>query len=40
MKVVTKDIKEAGGFLQLSAGQEAGCEAAVHAMTRLFDLSV
>ena len=37
MKVVKKDIKKAVGCLQLCAGQEAGCEAAIHAMHRIFE---
>ena len=35
MKVVKEDIKKAAGCLQLCAGQEAGCEAAIHAMHRI-----
>ena len=37
MKVVKEDIKKAAGCLQLCAGQEAGCEAAIHAMHRIFE---
>ena len=37
MKVVKEDIKKAVGCLQLCAGQEAGCEAAIHAMHGLFE---
>ena len=36
MKVVKRDLQEAIGSVQLCAGQEAGCEAAVHAMENLF----
>ena len=37
MKVVKEDIKKATGCLQLCAGQEAGCEATIHAMQRIFE---
>ena len=37
MKVVKEDIKKAAGCLQLCAGQEAGCEAAIHAMQKIFE---
>ena len=37
MKVVEEDIKKAAGYLQLCAGQEAGCEAAIHAMHKVFE---
>ena len=30
MKVIKRDIQEAVGCIQLNAGQDAGCEAAVH----------
>ena len=36
MAVVKEDVVNAAGSLQLSAGQPAGCEAAVHAMRQLF----
>ena len=36
MKVVKENIKKAAGCLQLCAGQEAGCEAAIHAMLKTF----
>ena len=36
MKIVKYDLQEAVGATQLCAGQEAGCEAAVHAMERIF----
>ena len=36
MKVVKRDLQEAVGSVQLCAGQDAGCEAAVHAMEHLF----
>ena len=36
MKIVKRDLQEAVGSIQLCAGQDAGCEAAVHAMERLF----
>ena len=32
MMLFTKDITDATGLLQLSAGQEAGAEAVIHAM--------
>ena len=32
----TKDITDAGGLLQLSAGQEAGAEAAIHTVSDIF----
>ena len=37
MKVLKEDIKKAVGCLQLSAGQKAGCEAAIHAMHGIFE---
>ena len=37
MKVVKEDIKKAAGCLQSCAGQEAGCEAAIHAMHKIFE---
>ena len=37
--MVKTDILEAAGNLQLCAGQEAGCETAVHAMQSLFHSS-
>ena len=37
MKTVKPDLQEAVGSLQLCAGQDAGCEAAVHAMAHVFD---
>ena len=37
MKVAKEDIKKAAGCLQLCTGQEAGCEAAIHAMCRIFE---
>ena len=37
MKVVKEDIKKATGCLQLCTGQEVGCEAAVHAMHKIFE---
>ena len=36
-RVLKEDIKECIGPLQVCAGQDAGCEAAVHAMRRLFE---
>ena len=36
MKTTKQDLQRAVGSLQLCAGQDAGCEAAVHAMTRIF----
>ena len=37
MKVVKEDIKKTAGCLQLCTGQEAGCEAAIHAMHKTFE---
>ena len=37
MKVVKEDIKKAAGFLELCAGQEAGSEAAIHGMHKIFE---
>ena len=34
---IRDDIQEAAGPLQLCAGQEAGCEAAVHAVRQMFE---
>ena len=39
MQVVKKDIKKAAGCLQLCAGQEAGFEATIHAMHKIFESS-
>ena len=39
MKVVKKDIEKAAGCLQLYAGQEAGCQAAIHAMHKIFEFN-
>ena len=36
MMTFKKDITDASGPLQLSAGQEAGAEAAIHAMQDIF----
>ena len=36
-RVLSKDIQEAAGPLQLCAGQLSGCESAVHAMRELFE---
>jgi hypothetical protein len=36
MHVLKRDIQNSAGPLQLCVGQEAGCEAAIHAMTRIF----
>ena len=36
MMVFKKDIKDAAGPVQLSAGQEAGAEAAIHPMPDIF----
>jgi len=36
---IKQDILEATGTLQLCAGQKVGCEAAIHAMHRLFQSS-
>ena len=37
LKVVSPDVLRAAGPLQLCAGQDAGCEAAVHALRELFE---
>ena len=37
MNVVADDVRAAAGPLQLCCGQDAGCEAAVHAMRTVFD---
>ena len=37
MKVIKRDIQEAVGCIQLCAGQDAGCETAVHAMEHPFN---
>ena len=37
LHTVGLDIQEAAGSVQLCTGQEAGCEAAVHAMQKIFD---
>lgn len=39
MAIVKKDVISATGPLQLCGGQEAGCEAAVHAMRSVFEAS-
>ena len=36
LSTIKTDIQEAAGTLQLCAGQEAGCEAAIHAMQQIF----
>ena len=36
LRILKKDIEEAAGPLQLCAGQDGGCEAAVHAMKQIF----
>lgn len=36
LSVTGTDVKRAAGAIQLCAGQEAGCEAAIHAMRRIF----
>ena len=36
MRIVKYDLQDAVGTIQLCAGQDAGCEAAVHAMERVF----
>ena len=36
LRILAPDIKEVAGSFQLCAGQEAGCEAAVHAMRKIF----
>lgn len=37
MKIVKHDLQDAVDTLQLCAGQDAGCEVAIHAMTQIFD---
>ena len=34
--VIRNDVLQAAGLLQLCAGQPAGCEAAIHAMRKIF----
>jgi len=36
LRVVKSDILEAAGCLQLCAGQQGGCEAAIHAMCKIY----
>ena len=36
MAVVRLDVLEATGLLQLSGGQQGGCEAAIHALREVF----
>ena len=36
LRIVGRDVEEAAGPLQVCAGQDGGCEAAVHAMRRIF----
>ena len=36
MRTIKQDLQAAVGSLQLCAGQDAGCEAAVHAMSSIF----
>ena len=38
MRFFWDDVQKATGALQLCAGQEAGCEAAIHAVDELFEL--
>ena len=35
--VIKDDVQEVAGVLQLCAGQESGCEAAIHAMREVFN---
>lgn len=37
MEVVKDDVRKAVGNLQVCAGQQAGCEAAIHAVRRMFE---
>ena len=37
MRVIKQDVFEAGGSLQLCAGQRSGSEAAIHAMHNIFE---
>ena len=36
LRIVSEDVEAAAGPLQLCAGQDGGCEAAVHAMRKIF----
>ena len=36
LRIVSKDVEAAAGPLQLCAGQDGGCEAAVHSMHKIF----
>ena len=38
LKIIGGDVEEAAGPLQLCAGQDGGCEAAVHAMQSIFQV--
>ena len=40
LRIVGHDLQQAAGSFQLCAGQMGGCEAAVHVMKQIFDLSV
>ena len=37
LRIIGQDIQEVAGPLQLCAGQDSGCEAAVHALCRSFE---
>ena len=36
LQIIGRDVEEAAGPLQLRAGQDGGCEAAVHSMRSIF----
>lgn len=36
LKIIGDDVEEVASLLQLCAGQDGGCEAAVHAMRSIF----
>ena len=40
LRIVSKDVEAAAGPLQVCAGQNGRCEAAVHAMRKIFKIQV
>ena len=40
LRIVSKDVEAAAGPLQVCAGQDGRCEAAVHAMRKIFKIQV
>ena len=39
LRIISSDVEAAAGLLQLCASQDGGCEAAVHAMRKIFKVS-